>query len=193
MANTIRPRALANPAAFFAAARAITGSLSQAQVATINALLNAAGAAAWPVGWLAYGLATAWHEAKLTPIREWGLGRGKAYGKPGRYGQPQYGRGLVQLTWDFNYEWADKALGLGGSLLRNFDRALEPDIATRILIKGMQDGAFTGRKLGQYITDQGTPETFVSARRIINGTDRAEDIAGYAMRFQDALRAGGWG
>lgn len=188
----IRSRSLTKPVEFFTAIRAVIGSLSAPQVATINALLAAAGAAGWSTGWLAYGLATAWHEAKLVPIREWGLGKNKPYGKRGKYGQAQYGRGLVQLTWDFNYEWADKALGLGGTLLRNFDRALEPEIATRILILGMEQGAFTGRKLGQYIADLGTREAFVAARRIINGTDRADDIAEYALKIQAALTKGRW-
>lgn len=183
-------RALANPEAFYAKVRAITGSLDQVQVDTITGLLSKA--AHWPIGWLAYGLATAWHEARLKPIEEWGKGKGRPYSALGKYGQSQHGRGLVQLTWDRNYEWADKALGLGGSLLKNFNRALEPEIAADILVKGMETGAFTGKKLADYITGRGTRDGFVGARRIINGTDRAADIAGYAERFQDALDAGGW-
>jgi hypothetical protein len=178
------------PAAFFSAVRKITGALGNDQVDTINGLLKAA--AHWPIGWVAYGLGTAWHEARLKPIAEYGKGAGKPYGKPGKYGQAQYGRGLVQLTWDANYEWADKALGLDGSLLANFDRALEPEIATAILVKGMETGAFTGKKLSDYITDRGTPAQFANARRIINGTDRAAMIAGYAEALQGALDAGVW-
>lgn len=181
---------LADAAAFFAKVRGITGALDQVQVDTITGLLGKA--AHWPIGWLAYGLATAWHEARLKPIEEWGKGKGRPYAAPGKYGQSQHGRGLVQLTWDRNYEWADKALGLGGSLLKNFNRALEPEIAADILVKGMETGAFTGKRLSDYITGRGTREGFVGARRIINGTDKAADIAGYAERFQDALDAGGW-
>jgi putative chitinase len=181
---------LADEAAFYAAVRKITGPLNDEQVGTIKSLL--AGAARWPIGWLAYGLATAWHEARLVPQAEWGKGKGRPYAKPGKYGQPQYGRGLVQLTWDRNYEWADKAIGAGGLLLKNFDLALKPDIAADILVMGMEQGAFTGKKLADYISDRGTPEGFRAARRIINGTDRAADIADYAERFRDALEAGGW-
>lgn len=181
---------LADTAAFFAAVRKITGTLDQVQVDTINGLLAAA--AHWPIGWLAYGLATAWHEARLRPIPEYGKGTGKPYGKAGKYGQAQYGRGLVQLTWDANYEWADKALGLGGSLLKNFDRALEPEIATAILVKGMETGAFTGKKLADYIATRGSPAQFANARRIINGTERAALIGAHAEGFQDALDKGGW-
>src|SRR3546814_8571757 len=73
-------------------------------------------------------LATAWHEAGFEPVEEIGKGRGKAYGKPGKYGQSQHGRGLVQVTWDSNYEWLDAAaaeagLITPGDLLKNFDLA----------------------------------------------------------------------
>ncbi|MFC4256343.1 hypothetical protein GRI97_10550 [Altererythrobacter xixiisoli] len=180
------------PDAFFADIRKITGSLDQVQVDTINRLLFAA--SHWPVGWLAYGFATAWHEARLKPIAEWGKGAGKPYGRPGKYADAQYGRGLVQLTWDANYEWADRALGLNGALLRDFDLALDPALATAILVKGMETGAFTGRKLASYLPGpEGMHRQFVNARRIINGTDRADLIADHAMKFQSAVRAGGWG
>jgi hypothetical protein len=190
MATSALNHALARPAMFFAALRRLTGPLDQMQTDIINAVLIAA--ARWPAGWLAYALATAWHEARFTPQPEWGRGRGKPYGHTGKYGQAQYGRGLVQLTWDRNYEWADAALHLNGSLLKNFDRALEPEIAVRILIIGMEQGAFTGRKLADYLPGKGTHDGFVAARRIINGTDRAGDIAGYADQIQSALIAAGW-
>jgi len=184
-------RGLIRPDMFYAAVKAVTGKLDQVQVDTINRLLI--GAAHWPVSWLAYGLATAWHEARFKPIPEWGKGKGRPYAKPGKYGQSQHGRGLVQLTWDFNYEWADKALGLNGSLLRNFDRALEPDIAARILILGMETGAFTGKGLRKYLSGEaGTFDQFKAARRIINGTDKDAMIAGHAEKFQAALLAGKW-
>ena len=185
-----RRRTLTSPEAFFAALRSVTGSLTQAQVEIVNAILSAG--ARWPAGWMAYALATAWHEARFKPQREWGLGKGRPYAAAGKYGQSQYGRGLVQLTWDRNYEWADKALGLGGRLLRNFDLALDAEIAVRILIQGMESGAFTGRKLADYISPAGTHSEFIMARRIINGTDRADDIATYADRIQAALVKAGW-
>lgn len=182
---------LRNPAAFFAAARRVTGQLSQVQTETITGLLAAA--AAWPIGWLAYGLATAWHEAHLTPQDEWGKGAGHSYGVPGKHGgQIPFGRGLVQLTWDAGYEWADKALALDGALLADFELANRPDIAARILVAGMAGGHFTGKKLADYIDKRGTHAGFVEARRIINGQDCAARIALYADQFQDALDLGGW-
>lgn len=182
---------LSNPAAYFVKARNITGALDQAQVDTMSGLFEAA--KHWPIGWMAYGLATAWHEARMKPIEEWGKGKGRPYGKPGKYGQSQHGRGLVQLTWDANYERADKELNLGGRLLKNFNLALQPEIAANILVRGMEEGWFTGKKLGDYISDRGTPEGFKAARRIINGTDKQDLIADLAEQFRDALDAGGWG
>ena len=188
-------RKLIDPEAFFTRLRKITGNLDQVQVDTINGLL--ASAAHWPIGWLAYGLATAWHEARLKPIEEIGKGKGRPYGIPGKYGQAQYGRGLVQLTWDRNYEWADKmaadaALLPRGAVLADFSLVMRPDIAAQVLVKGMEEGRFTTKKLGDYIVDRGTHDAFKRARKIINGTDRDEMIATYADAMQEALDAGGW-
>ncbi|WP_333571298.1 hypothetical protein [Sphingomonas sp.] len=186
-----KPHALVDAGAFFKGVRAVSGQLAQPQVDTINALLTKA--SHWRLSWLAYGLATAWHEARLVPVEEIGKGGGRPYAKPGKYGQAQYGRGLVQLTWDKNYERADEELGLDGALLRDFSVALRPDIAADILVRGMEEGWFTGKKLADYLPgDTATGAQFSEARRIINGTDRADMIAGYALQFQAALSAGSW-
>ena len=186
---------MTDKAAFYAGLRKVTGPLDQVQVNVIEDLLRLA--AKWPIGFLAYGLATAWHEARLRPIEEIGKGRAHPYGKPGKYGQAPYGRGLVQLTWDYNYEWADAAAHAAGliepgALLADFSLALRPDIAAMVLVKGMAQGAFTGRKLSHYMVDRGTHASFVRARRIINGSDRAEKVADYADTFQQAGDEGKW-
>lgn len=185
-------RHLEHPDLFFKAVRGITGALNQTQVDVLNAILEKA--SHWSLGWLAYALASAWHEARLAPIEEWGRGKGKEYGKVNSTGQAPYGRGLVQLTWHENYVRADKELGLNGALSSNYARALEPAIAVDILVRGMEEGWFTGKSLSSYITPgHGTFNEFVNARRIINGTDRASDIAKLADRFKDALVKGVWG
>lgn len=189
--SVVASRKLKNPEAFFSAARKVTGPLAPEQVDIINGLLEAA--AHWTVGWLAYGLATAWHEARLKSIEEWGRGKGHSYGIVNETGKAPYGRGLVQITWHRNYEVMDAALGLGGRLVEDYDLALDPEIATRALVVGMQRGLFTGKSLGTYITPGlGKHDEFVDARRIINGTDKAELVAGYADSFKAALIAGGW-
>jgi Chitinase class I len=44
---------------------------------------------------------------------------------------PHWGRGYVQLTWDYNYRAYGEALGV--DLIGNADRAMEPDVAAAIL------------------------------------------------------------
>lgn len=194
-----KPKTLGNAAKFFDHMRhtnVLGPTLTDIEVAGTNALLVACGTAFWGVGWTAYALATAYHETAgtMTPLREYGRGKGKAYGKPGKYGQAQYGRGYVQLTWDKNYERADSGLGLDGKLLANFDLALDPTIAAGILIRGMQEGWFTAKKLGDFmaIDAAGSSDAFTKCRTIINGTDKATLIAGYAVEFQTALQEGAW-
>lgn len=193
---------LADPAKFFAGVRHLTGPLDMVQVDTINRLMVAA--AHWPLSWLAYALATAFHECKLKPIHELG---GRAYLDKYDTGNlaaalgntPEddddgilyAGRGLVQLTGRRNYRNAGAALQV--DLLGKPDLALAPENATRILVWGMEGGEFTGRDLADFLPDRrGTHGQFVQARRIINGRDKAEVVAGYAQHFQDALEQGGW-
>lgn len=169
---------------FYAAVRPIfSGALSQKQVDGIEALLAAT--EGLPITFRAYLLATAKHETDDTmqPIAEYGKGKGKPYGKPGLYGQAQYGRGYVQLTWDDNYERADEALGLNGALLKDFNLAMQPTIAANILVRGCSEGWFTGKKLADYL-----PGNYRGARRVVNGLDKADLIAGYAREFEAALR-----
>ena len=54
-------------------------------------------------------------------------------------------------------------------------------MAVKILVDGMINGIFTGRKLSNYITD--VSKDFFNARKIINGLDKAELIASYAEKF----------
>ena len=195
---------LDNPAAFFDSVREsglLGNKLKPDQLKGLEAVLNAAEAAKWPLAFAAYALATACHETAYTmqPVREafW-LSEGWRR-KNLRY-YPFYGRGYVQLTWKANYERADKELELGGRLNGNLELALEPDIAAKIMVKGMQEGWFAGDKIGKrhtlarHLPARGPAKVaqFTSARRIINGTDKAGKIAGEASKFQAALQAGGW-
>lgn len=171
------------------------GDLDQKQVDGMNAIL-----ASWeethdPVlPRLAYVLATAFHEARLPPswrpemqpVEEYGKGAGLPYGVPDpNTGQTYYGRGLVQLTWKTNYERMGEIVG--AALVSHPERALEPELSTRILIEGMVRGAFTGKALKDYFVPGGTSD-YVGARRIINGTDKAQEIADHALKFNAALQ-----
>lgn len=184
-----------NLASFFDAVRetVFRGKLKQEQVDGCGTLIAAFEQARWPVAHAAYALATAFHETAHTmqPIREFGRGKSRKYGIPGKHGQVAYGRGYVQLTWDYNYEKADKELGLKGMLNANYDLAMRPDIAAAIMVRGMQEGWFTGKANKTYLDK--VPPDYINARRIINGLDKAALIAGYAAKFEVALNRAGYG
>jgi len=177
------------------------GALKPDQVKGLQTVCCAAKAANWPVAFTAYALATACHETAYTmqPVREAYWLSENWRSKNLRY-FPFYGRGYVQLTWKENYDKADRALKLGGQLSKNLELALDPDIAARIMVRGMQEGWFAGDRngnrhtLARHLPANGTASMaqMTSARRIINGTDKNEKIAAEAMKFQKALQAGGW-
>jgi hypothetical protein len=195
---------LDNPQAFFDAVResGLFGSvLKPDQVKGLEAVLGAAKAAGWPLAFTAYALATAAHETAHTmqPVRE-AFWLSESWRRTHLRYYPFYGRGYIQLTWRANYEKADRELELGGRLNGNLDLAMDPDIAAKIMVKGMQEGWFAGDRtgqrhtLGRHVSANGAASVaqFTSARRIINGTDKAGQIAGEAIKFQTALQAGGW-
>lgn len=159
------------------------------------------------LGYVAYMFATAWHEtgSTMSPLEEWGKGRNKTYGTwyinskgvaysfkddtktqaylKSDYPFLYYGRGYVQLTWYANYERASKELGV--NLLKDPTIALNKAVATKIMILGMIEGWFTTHKLSRYITDK--TQDFKTARKIINGMDKASTIEGYAKAFFSSL------
>ncbi|MGQ3662132.1 peptidoglycan-binding protein [Citrobacter braakii] len=148
-----------------------------------------------PVSWLAYILATTYHEtaATMQPIAEYGRGKGRPYGKPDpETGQTYYGRGYVQLTWKDNYQLAQDVVIDINTMAHDVPLVMQPDLALKavyaaqIAINGMSSGWFTGKKLGDYLTANKTD--YVNARRIINGTDKAETIAAYALEAEAAIR-----
>lgn len=205
---------LADAGAFYKALRApgglFAGGLSQPQVDGLTGLLAAMAAAHWPLAFAAYGLATPYLETAHTmqPIKEIG-GAGYftrmydiAGARPAKArelgnlapgdGARYAGRGYVQLTGKTNY--ARAGAHVGADLVGNPDLAMDHAIAAKVLVWGMETGAFTGKKLADYLplSGPGHAGLFTAARRIINGQDRAVLIADEAMHFQAALQAGGW-
>jgi putative chitinase len=193
-------------------------SFSQEQVNGLNTLTEVCADATFSSSYAAYALATTYHETARTmqPIRERGgdayftrmydpsgarpsvaraLGNTKV-GDGARYA----GRGYVQITGRRNYSvlgaklHAHDLLDAPDALLEQPDRAMEPKIAAAILVYGMREGLFTGPGLLEHLNPSGCSPlaSFVSARRIINGTDAAEAIAKQAMLFQAALTAAGY-
>jgi hypothetical protein len=64
-------------------------------------------------------------------------------------------------------------------------------VASQIIFEGMLEGWFTGKSLGDYVNDEFTD--YVNARRVVNGTDKADMLAGYAEDFEQALRDANYG
>ena len=137
--------------------------------------------------WCAYALSTCYWETDRTfhPVSENGHGAGHAYGNPDPVtGKVYYGRGYVQVTWKANYQ--EFSTATGQDLVTHPDLALEPNIAYRIMSFGMRKGMFTGVSLSHYFND--TKDDAVNARRIINGVDQAERIAGFYANISKALQ-----
>lgn len=199
--------------------RLFVGGFKQSQVDGINFLLDVWERdfrKRTPVTQFAVVLATAYHEtaATMLPIREKGSNeylrlnydvtgrnpdRAKRMGnvRPGD-GVKYCGRGFVQCTWFVNYQKATKRLrelGLSGpdvDFTLTPDKAMEPRFAAPIMFIGMEEGWFTGRTLDQLVDpliDGDEHADAVKSRAIINGTDRAEKIAGHADHFLAALLA----
>ncbi len=154
--------------------------------------------------WIAYYLATAYHETIFTfaPREEVGKGGERGYGKKvvsvtdthgyrgpkdKVYKNVYYGRGFVQLTHEESYKYfPHQVIGLREDELHiDPDQALEFETAYKISTYWMQNdipkvkGA--GRKLQDH-THKGVLN-YKRARAIVS-TDRAERIANYALVFE---------
>ncbi|WP_147445526.1 peptidoglycan-binding protein [Corallococcus aberystwythensis] len=136
---------------------------------------------------IAYVLATVEHETGDTfkPIEEASYMTTKeaaAYLRGKKY-HPYHGRGYVQLTWKRNYQKYSDLLGL--DLVRHPELLLQPNVSLFILVHGMKTGAFTSKKLSDYLTAShaNLHDAFRRARAIINGTDSASAIADHAMAW----------
>jgi hypothetical protein len=194
---------------FFASARLhlFDGTLRARQVEGLTAILDA-----WESGWadqddrwLAYMLGTAHHEtgrtmqavretfastdAKAIAILDRAFAGGRLpsvttpYWRPDAEGRSWLGRGLVQLTHKANYQRLSEATGL--DLVTDPSVAMQLPVAVRIMIIGMTRGLFTGERLARSF--EGAREDWRQARRIINGLERADLVAGYARRYYGCI------
>jgi hypothetical protein len=96
-------------------------------------------------------------------------------------------RGLVQLTWWYNYASASVAIGKGLDLLFYPERALDFDTAYAVLIAGMIFGKSyaNGHRCSDYFTNSTT--NYLGARAMINGSDKAKTFADIALAFETLL------
>ena len=157
--------------------------------------------------WLAYILATSYHETaqQMFPVREHlavsddaaiqVFKNNKIYNdttywkKNSETGEHYFGRGYVQLTWDYNYKRADLRFNTKSrrdSFYWHPDLALEPKRAIDVTYDGMVYGWFTGHCLLMHFQPNRRAD-WRNARRIINGIDRSDLIKSYAVQFLKAL------
>lgn len=143
-----------------------------------------------------YILATAWWETAGTmhPVKEayWLSETWRA--KHLRY-YPWYGRGLIQTTWESNYRKMWEAIGRNDPM--EPDAFLTWEVALPALFTGMLEGLYTGREIEDFIdtkdeSDAADLEEMRQARRVVNGMDRAKEIARLGLVFERALKAGGY-
>jgi putative chitinase len=192
------------------------GHMSMAQVEGHDALLDY-----WEAHhskkddrWLAYMLATAYHETGriLQPVEEnlnysaerllavfphrFTPQEARAYARhPERIANRIYGGRLGNRNEASGDGWLYRGRGLvqitGRANYENFKlaqdpaRALDPDTAIRLLVEGSIAGSYTGKSLADYF--RGDEADWVNARKIINRLDRAIDIASYARRYYAAI------
>lgn len=176
---------------FFSKIKQTFGALRQSQEEGINFLLEKIETDEEPtldnhsvwVKQAAYTLATIKHEVANTyqPITEYSNTTCRRYNGGCSY----KGRGYVQLTHRYNYQKLSPIVGV--DLVKYPLKALEPEISYRVTSYGMHHGTFTGRKLGNYINASKTD--YWNSRRVVNGTDKATLIKGYANKFQSILEA----
>ncbi len=141
----------------------------------------------------AYVLGTIHWETNGTfePVREaYWVKNAEAWRKKNLRYYPWYGRGFIQLTWEYNYKKAGEKIGV--DLIKDPDLAMDPKNSAKIAVLGMKEGWFTGKDLDDYIDS--IPESdkedfleFYNARRIVNGMDKANNIAVLAERYEKEL------
>lgn len=187
--------------------RLFDGAMKASQVQGLTAILNKweAEAAALDDRWLAYMLATAHHETGRTmqPVRETfaasdaqAISRlnaayasgvltwvAKPYWQRDADGKSWLGRGFVQLTHKANYRKLSDQTGI--DLTTDPTAAMSLDAALAVMFVGMRRGSFTTHKLADFFS--GATEKWKDARRIINGTERAELVASYAIKYYGAI------
>lgn len=176
------------------------GSMTAAQMNGCETMLAAT--SDLPIRHRAYILASVFHEtgARMQPVREafgtsdddtiakleraWIKGQltwvSKPYWHKDADGKAWFGRGHIQITHKTNYRRLGERLGV--DLVGDPNRAMNPDLSARIAVVGMVEGLFTGKKLADYTS-------YRDMRRVVNGMDRADLIAGYAKTFEAAIEA----
>lgn len=169
------------------------GTLSQEQVDGMNDMLDwFETTAITDVRWVARVFAEVFHETgtRMQPVREtfatsskqamarlenaWKNGKLPSVKTPYWRGG-KFGRGRIQVTHEYNYAYAEEKTGL--PLTKEPDLLLISKNDVRVSLPGTIEGWWTRGKhqMSDYFND--TTDNPVGARRIVNGTDKAQHIA----------------
>ena len=204
-------------AIFFARVRAslFGGRMTTAQVEGIERILDKGIELRVPADYMAYILATTHHETgrRMVPVRETFAASDKAaaatleaawkrgqlswvktpYWRADADGKHWFGRGLPQVTHKANYQRMGDILGI--DFVADPGLMLDPEVAVAVMFEGMLPGLsgkgdFTGVSLDDFLA--GAKDDFVGARRVINGVESKDLVAGYAKAYLAALTASGW-
>lgn len=159
----------------------------------------------------AYVFATVFHETAgtMAPVRE-AYRQSEEWRRLNLSYWPHYGRGYVQITHKDNYERMAAVVKRDLKIvIQHRDDFMLPRVAFYVLVYGFKHGSYTGKAISDYIPDNTAKservhfenvaaqlmkptETLLykyykDARRCINGTDRADRIAGLALEFLEIL------
>ncbi|MBO9451435.1 hypothetical protein J7426_14270 [Tropicibacter sp. R16_0] len=177
-------------------AKLFHGSLPDWQRQPLDQILDEAVRRARRLQETAYVLATGYHETgRFKHDEEIGQGQGRPYGiEVHLYSHKKvayFGRSWPQHTWLGNY--AKMSIAASLEFQRPIDFVNNPDLIKDdpalegwAMWEGFVTGMWTGKNLADYFSEDHAD--YVEARRIVNGTDKAELIAGYAREFEAGLR-----
>jgi putative chitinase len=210
-----------NRTTFFAYARKAPfgGRLNTSQVAGLTAILDYWDASSYKdVRWLAYALATAFHETggKIQPVEEnlnyttaaqicktWPVrfpseAAAKPYVRnPQKLANLVYGGRMGNRAPDDGWTYRGRGLPqqTGRQMYAKFGQEANPalalDLRTSVanMFKGMVNGLYTGQALSDFFNANTSMP--VDARAIINGDKKTKGklVAGYYKNFVDAINA----
>jgi hypothetical protein len=194
-----------DPKAFFDVVRSKFGPLTTSQVMGFNLFIAEAERRKTYINYLSSLLGQVWWETGKTmaPVAEaYYLGaKADAVRRKMRY-YPFYGRGHIQTTWETNYRkssqiWKEMT-GEDVDFVKNPDLLLQNKYSVPLTFEGFERGFWTGKAQDDFIdlideSDDEDLREFANARRIVNGLDRAAELGQFALTFEKALKAGGYG
>lgn len=159
-------------------------TLTQAQMSNVEIILDQAKTQGLTdKGQIAYIIATALIDSGIVPRKELRapIGTQEREIQDGYWFTGYYGRGFTTLK--FKEKYAEFGTKLKLALVSNPDLALDPTNAARILVYGMKNGTFTGKKLSEFIFED--MQNFKAARSVVQSETDDGKIAAATLTILD--------